>query len=141
MSRIAVALAALVAITACSSLPSELEPFDGTFEYVAFDADGAQVLEGELVLDVKDDGTVRGTWKIDWVEGADRNTVVGPQVGEGALEGSVEGGELSANLNPQSSDNNVTLLASLDGSLLVGSWEYTTFSGSTSTGAFTATRR
>ncbi len=140
MSRFALGLTILFA-SACSSLPSELEPFDGTFDYAAFDGDGARVLVGRLELNVKDDGSITGSWEIGWVEGANQQTPVGPQVGTGSLVGAVADGDLSLNLNPQNSDDNVGLQGALDGVRIAGGWEYVTFAGPTGSGAFRATKR
>lgn len=140
MLRFALGLTVLFA-SACSSLPSELEPFDGTFDYVAFDEDGARVLAGRLVLDVKDDGSIAGSWEIGWAEGANRNTPVGPQVGTGSLAGAITDGELTLNLNPQNSDDNVGLQGALDGTRIAGGWEYVTFAGPAGRGTFRATKR
>lgn len=136
----ALGLVTLLAALGCSSLPAELEPFDGTFDYVAFDSDGARVLEGRLVLNVGEDGSVTGSWEIDWAPGADQNTVVGPQVGNGSLVGNVTDGDLFANLNPQIADNNVFLRGTYVGNQIAGAWDYSTLAGST-VGDFTAAKR
>lgn len=141
MKRIALGLLILLATLGCSTLPAELEPFDGTFDYVAFDSQGARVLEGTLVLNVANDGGVSGTWEINWVEGADQNTVVGPQLGTGSLLGTVTDGDLFANLNPQIADDNVVLQGAYNANRISGRWDYSTFSGPTAAGDFTATKR
>lgn len=140
MSRFALGLTVLFA-SACSSLPSELEPFDGNFDYVAFDEEGTRVLTGRLELDVRDKGSVRGSWEIDWAEGANQHTPVGPQVGKGSLVGTITDGELTLDLNPQNADNDVGLLGALDGARIAGRWEYVTFAGPAGTGTFRATKR
>lgn len=140
LSRFALGVAVLVA-SACSSLPQELEPFDGTFDYVAFDEAGTRVLAGRLVLDVDDGGGVTGSWDIDWVAGADRDTPVGPQVGNGGLVGAILDGDLTLDLTPMIADNDVVLVGALDGSRITGSWQYVTLAGPAGSGTFWATRR
>ncbi len=131
---------AALATTRCSSLPGELEPFDGVFAYRAFDDGGTLVLTGTLLLDVASNGAVSGTWAIERVPGTDPQIVVGPQVGEGELIGSVEDGGVVLELNPGVSDNNVGLLGTLDDGAIVGMWSYVTFVGPTAMGEFSAVK-
>ncbi len=140
LSRIGLGLAVVLA-SACSSLPTELQPFDGTFDYVAFDEEGARVLEGQLVLDVTRSGAVTGTWEVDWAEGADQSTPVGPQVGSGSLAGTITGGSITVDLNPQVADDNVELEGTLGGAGIAGMWQHVTLAGPSGSGTFTATKR
>jgi hypothetical protein len=122
----------------CSSLPSELEPFDGDFSYTAFDDEGTRVLDGTLRLEVRSNGSLSGSWEIKRVAGTDPETVVGPQVGEGELVGSIEEGQLIVNLNPGFADNNVGLVGVVEDQAIMGTWSYVTFAGPTAGGDFTA---
>jgi hypothetical protein len=114
-----------------------LEDLDGAFEYRAFDADGQLLLVGSVTLEVRGDSSITGTWEIGWAPGADRTTVVGPQVGTGTLAGSVGAEHTWIDLNPGWADNNVFLLASTaDHGALAGQWQHSTFIGPVAEGRF-----
>lgn len=126
--------------TACSDTPSQPESLEGRLAYLASDTAGDPLLVGTLVLEVDSDSAIAGQWSIDWMQGADTTTVVGPQLGSGRLVGSVEGGRVFVDLTPDFADNNVFLVADLMDGWLVGSWFFSGFAGPVSSGPFVARR-
>lgn len=126
----------------CSVLePAAVAAVTGDYAYVACDAEGRPLLLGQLALAVETDGTIRGTWEIDRAPGVDRAAEVGPQVGEGEVQGFVQDGHAWLNLNPGWADNNVFLSGVFGPGGIGGSWSWSTLLGPRSGGAFTARRR
>jgi hypothetical protein len=91
---------------------------------------------------MRDDSMISGSWAITWAPGADTTTVVGPQVGSGALAGEIAGGEARIGLNPGWADNNVDLLAAEQRTpdRIVGEWSHTTLIGPIAQERFELTR-
>ena len=135
----------LLLMSGCDGMNAE---GDGMYRYTAFDEAGAVLVRGTLRLDfVEADEAefpvrITGSWDLEQVRD---EATVGPQVGEGRLQGSVDAeGTLWISLNPQMADNNVFLSGSFEEERsgdLQGRWMYSTFVGPTSEGPFTATRR
>ncbi len=143
-SLFACLIAALLLPTACDSGdPSD----DGTYAYQGFDATGALLIEGSLVLDyqeTRDSASpfrITGTWALRQVKAADE---VGPQVGEGDLLGTIDAdGNIVIQLNPGSADNNVGLGGTFTHGrfdTFEGRWDYVTDIGPTNGGTFKAER-
>ncbi len=130
---------------ACGDAPLEVDSLSGRFDYTGLDSAGSQLLTGWLDLAVAQDGSIQGTWLIDWAPDADTTQVVGPQLGTGTLTGQLDNGQVWIDLNPAMSDNNVILTGttSTAGPLprLVGDWTHVTLGGPTVAGFFDAMRR
>lgn len=117
--------------------------FEDVYRYTAYDEGDRAVVTGTLyVVYVPSDvagepGRLRGRWELDATA-----EDVGPQDGEGTLEGTVEGDAFDVNLNPGMADNNVYLRGRFeeDRARMAGEWSYTTFVGPTAGGRFEAER-
>jgi hypothetical protein len=121
----------------------------GALTYTGYDEGGAPVVEGWVALDVaiiaadpSIPSNVTGTWSLRRV-GAGGS--IGPQVGQGALEGLLQDGRLFVNFNPTRTDDNVIG----DGELTViggpasgmrweGAWTWIDLTGPRRTGTFRA---
>ena len=86
-----------------------------------------------------DSGDVSGSWNLDAV--GTPSPMIGPQVGQGRLEGRVDGASFSANLNPQMVDNNVFLFGVMEAGVITGTWEFSGFPGVLNRGSFSAVRK
>jgi hypothetical protein len=115
---------------------------NGTYRYTATDSAGTELLIGQLDLAFHTDSTISGTWIIDWAPEADQNTAVGPQVGEGTLEGLLAADGVVIDLNPNVADDNVFLYGAFDleseWTGLDGGWGHSTLTGPVAAGYFTA---
>jgi hypothetical protein len=117
----------------------------GAYCYTAFDESGEAVVQGRLVLVIaeSDDANtafrVTGSWMFrQLAEGRE----VGPQVGQGAVRGSIgPDGQVFLDLNPMYADNNVFLTGTFgpDGfEALTGDWFHSTLLGQVAEGSFEA---
>jgi hypothetical protein len=112
-------------------------PF-GSFQYKAYDTLGVAVVQGWLTLNISDSSHVDGEWHFTQV-GTPKN--VGPQNGDGRLQGAFHDSTLSVNLNPQFVDNNVDLTGRYDGKTFKGEWIWSGFPGKLGIGWFTAVQQ
>ncbi len=142
-------LGSMVVCVACARRagPPVVTPIGGTvaqaaggeWEYRADNPEGDRVAEGTLTLRVEESSLISGTWHINPV-GETRD--IGPQIGDGRLEGYVDtGGLVHLNLNPDYADNNVSLVGTIEGDIFTGTWNYATIAGVRTSGAFRASRR
>lgn len=134
---LAIALAALGG-QACNGMTGPGTIPDGGYDYTGFDSSEAVIVRGWLTLDVTNPAQVTGAWHLDPV-GNRQN--IGPQTGDGRLEGSMAGDQLSLDLNPDAADNNVFLYGSIGGGAFRGSWSYSGFAGVLNEGSFEALQR
>ena len=141
--RLVPSLPLLVAMLACSGAPGtqttapRLEDFRDTYTYRAFHQDGRLLLTGTLTFDVRDESTIGGSWSIAWAPGADTTAVVGPQVGEGQLVGTLRRDAVRIALNPGWADNNVDLAAEQrTADRIAGQWSHSTILGQVAQGRF-----
>lgn len=117
--------------------------YEDVYRYTAYDGDGETVVTGTLYLvhvpsDVMDEpDRLQGRWEL---EATAEN--IGPQDGEGTLNGTVEDGAFAINLNPEMADDNVFLQGRFedDRARMVGLWSHTTFIGPAAGGTFEAER-
>ncbi len=137
--RMRVLLFAALTLVACTAGPAETAALRaGGYHYSARSAAGQPLLDGRLEIRSVDDSTLRGTWEIAWVAGADMSADVGPQVGSGTLTGSRRGDTLLIQLNPTYADNNVVLQAVSSADGYAGHWEWNTITGPRTAGPFVA---
>jgi len=111
---------------------------DGSYKYTAYDSLGTIVSKGWLKIEIKDSSNVTGSWEINKV-GNPQN--IGPQTGNGELEGSFNNGKLVLGLNPDFVDNNVGLVGTHERNKYTGKWYYSSFIGLTNWGSFEAERK
>lgn len=109
-----------------------------TFQYIARDSGGSIVVTGSMSILFAETGEISGTWTLEQKGSPDGK--IGPQVGTGKLTGRKKDAGVFINLNPEWADNNVFLDGKMEGNRIVGKWNWSTFAGSTSGGAFEATR-
>ncbi len=144
MKRLALGLLVAAAGVACSDGVTGPEELSGVYVYQATDSTGTVLLIGTLQILFHDDSSVSGSWGIERAPDADIDTEVGPQVGEGTLQGQLSAEDLVLDLNPGSADNNVFLAGALvrgsPAPRLAGDWSHSTLAGAVTAGHFTATR-
>ena len=144
MKRLTLGLFVAVACLGCSDAVTGPDELTGVYAYQAMDSAGTLLLTGTLQLVVHDDSSVTGSWGIDWAPDADTDTEVGPQVGDGTLQGRLGAEELVLDLNPGVADNNVfvagTLVRGSTAPQLAGDWSHSTLVGAVAAGRFAATR-
>jgi hypothetical protein len=148
MSRRLFGLTALLAIAlaACGdsdrSEPIDLEG-ERTYTYTAFAENGTRLLVGTIVLHPRYtradfEQEIEGTWNIGWAPGADTTTIVGPQVGSGALVGMATEDGIVLFLPQFTTDNTVQLSGIVRNNEFRGDWSYSSIAGTVSRGEFTA---
>lgn len=94
------------------------------------------LIRGTWDFQIAADSAVTGTWSAAWLDGADRDAQVGPQVGSGILSGRLlSDGSLSLGLNPDLVDNNVWVEVRPE-SGSIGTWTWSTIAGPWSNGPF-----
>jgi hypothetical protein len=150
-------------VLGCSTMSEPLIPApgrieSGTYRYLTMTADGEPLLEGLLTLALAEDTipdqdsdqggacchwTITGTWESRWVPGVDTSRQIGPQVGSGVLRGAIlhgqeQEGRLLLDLNPYYADNNTGFNVERVDTRLVGTWDWTTFTGVRASGRFIA---
>ncbi len=96
----------------------------GTYNYSGYDAQGSLVVTGRLVLSAETN-PLTGLW--DFQRTGTSTNDIGPQIGQGKLEGSVTASQIWINLNPGWADNNVFLAGNLVGNSVTGRWDYSAF--------------
>lgn len=98
------------------------------YRYTGYYANGNKIVAGGIVLNIKEDGTLTGTWALEKT-GSSGGINIGPQIGTGQLTGTIEGAKASINLNPEYVDNNVILDGEFRNGQFVGTWTNITFRG------------
>ena len=128
------ALLALTAIlTGCTGLTDPTP--EGAFRYASYDTTGTVLVRGWFTMGISDPNMISGEWHFTAV-GSPEN--IGPQTGDGKLVGSIDGGIVRIELNPQYRDNNLGLIGTLEGNRFAGRWEWISFVGVTNQGPFVA---
>lgn len=135
---LAALLAVALAASGCNDMTGPGPIPSGGYAYTGLDANGVVVVTGWLTLDLRDPARVTGEWRLEPV-GNPQN--IGPQTGEGRLQGVMANGVLGVDLNPGSADNNVLLDGSLATNAFRGRWTYWGFAGVLNEGSFEALRR
>lgn len=140
-------LAALCLAAACgSTAPSGPLTIisGGNYAYTAYSPTGVPVLEGTVHLEYGMMPAFRdpprglvGTWETHWIAGADQSTPVGPQVGNGQLDGETDDNGLQLSFLPNQVDNDVSLTGLVYGAEVSGTWNYSTIAGPSQHGRFT----
>ena len=112
--------------------------YETKYQYEAFDNDGKLGVYGLLTINFKDSPDLQGKWEFF---SENDSLEMGAQIGEGQLEGSVQGDTISINLHPGYADHNVILHGKIANSSLTGQWSWITFIGPTNQGNFVATKK
>lgn len=113
-----------------------------SYKYVGLDANGSPIVTGLLTLffaDETEGQSISGSWVLSGPDDPD----LGPQIGEGALTGSVHEGNIAIDLNPGYADLNVYLFGEFDDGAATafrGTWNFSTIVGAVNRGSFSATR-
>ena len=142
-SNIIFALTLVLFLTCDNGTFDAFAPQTGAYFYQAFDTTGTAVIEGWLRLDLgKPENNVSylavsGKWQLSKI-GDPEN--IGPQLGDGKLQGTIEKNKIWLDLNPGWADNNVFLNGTIAKNQIEGFWNYSTFVGSVNGGQFTAVR-
>ena len=145
-SLLALALACQEA-TDVTRTPDAIPP--GAMAYTGYDENGLAAVEGWVQLDLaiiaadpSVPSNVTGAWKLHRVGSGGE---IGPQVGQGKLEGLLQDDQLFVNFNPDSTDDNVGAGGTLkviggpaSGMSWEGTWIWSGFSGTRRTGTFRA---
>ncbi len=134
VSRFLILLIAAAFLGACDENQTKM----GIYRYTAF-LNNSPIVQGFIHLDSLSNGNVRGRWELNFVGAASND--VGPQVGTGTFEGTLDGEVLSINLNPEMADNNVFLQGTFQGDTIRGEWNFSGFAGVISQGTFLAERQ
>ena len=140
-------LALTLLVAACDGTaptgPLNLVP-GGNYTYTAYSAAGDPVLTGTMHLEygalpalAEPPRGLAGTWSIDWAKGADRSTIVGPQIGSGQIDGQTDETGVKLSFLPNRVDNDVSLTGVARGPEVSGTWTYTTLVGPSQHGRFT----
>lgn len=107
----------------------------GAYSYTSFDSSGTAIVEGWLIMNLKDSSQIIGKWHFEKIGNPQD---IGPQVGNGVLEGGVKQNEMWVELNPQFRDNNLQLIGSMENNKYSGTWQWISFIGITNYGTFEA---
>ena len=121
---------------------TDAPPQPGRFVYQGFNPEGILLVTGQLHLEWVTN-LVIGTWAFDYVGPGSPETAgreIGPQIGQGELEGYWDGSRFLINLNKGWADNNVFLDGVYDGTIFQGRWGWSTFGGERTNGTFVAHR-
>ncbi len=108
---------------------------EGNYKYTAYDSLGNAVAQGLIIIEMGDSIKVTGIWKIKAIGNVQN---IGPQTGEGNLNGELRDKTLMIGLNPNYVDNNVTLNGTVKENWYSGKWYYSSFVGVTNWGTFRA---
>jgi len=133
-------VAAILALGAlnCNESTTIMSPrLGGRFLYKSFDSTGTKIVEGWLTLIYRDSVHITGEWHFQKVGSPQR---IGPQVGDGVLEGGVRDETVWVELQPQNRDNNLQLTGTIENGRYHGEWVWISFVGVTNRGPFEAIR-
>ena len=110
----------------------------GAFDYTAYDSLYTKLITGWFTMVLDSDSTITGEWHFTNV--GDVRDDIGPQLGDGTIEGNLSQNAFYLNLNPEWADNNVFLVGFESNGSYSGMWMFSTLTGATNQGPFIATR-
>jgi len=112
----------------------------GTYDFILMDSLSIPLVEGVAEIDTSG-SDVFGSYQIVKVADSTFKGYGSIQRG-GEFKGHYDRttGEVSMNMNPRVADANIFVSAKIYGTILRGTWSYSTFRGNTSGGNFKATR-
>jgi hypothetical protein len=111
----------------------------GDYQYTGYDKNGDKIVEGQISITSIEQKHIKGRWQLNKIGGSLEN--IGPQVGSGALIGSVVDGKVYINLNPNMADSNVNLKGTIEKGHYKGTWSFNGYAGGINQGTFEATRK
>ncbi len=117
--------------------PPQVPVPSGTYSYAAYDSSGTAVISGWFTIAHIDSSAITGDWHFRAI-GSPVN--IGPHAGDGKLAGTLSGGVLQVNLQPNFADNNILLHGSTSSTGIEGTWTWISFIGPTNRGSFIAAR-
>ncbi|UCH65081.1 MAG: hypothetical protein JSW63_10795 [Ignavibacterium sp.] len=141
MKTLIISISGLLAISifsSCNDNGSSSPSTSDTYLYKSYDSTGSLIAEGEFTVNHHESGELTGRWNFQQ-RGSHSNC--GPQFGSGNLVGGIDEDIMWINLNPQMADNNCYLYGNRNRNMFSGEWRWTTFSGITNKGPFTATMK
>jgi len=112
--------------------------YETTYNYKAYDNAGKLGVTGFLTIDFKDTPELLGRWEFS---SEDDSLEMGAQVGEGQLEGTVQGDTLWIDLHPGYADHNIIFNGKIEDDIISGQWSWITTVGIPSQGTFVATKK
>jgi hypothetical protein len=115
--------------------PSVTPP--GAFSYTSYDSLGIVIVRGWFTLRIADSAHVTGEWHFTQIAGG---STIGPQVGDGNLEGGFHTDKLWVELNPQFVDHNCSLGGTYSDTAYAGTWQAIGIMGIYNYGTFHARR-
>ncbi len=118
--------------------PSTSKSPVGIYNYSGYDKSGRKIVEGRLEITSVESNRIKGKWQLRAIGSPDK---IGPQRGDGELEGEINPDGLRINLNPSMNDNNVYLSGKMEGSRFHGTWSFSGFAGAINQGTFEAQRK
>lgn len=110
----------------------------GDYQYTGYSSKGDKIVEGKVSIISREGNRLAGKWRLKTIGDP---KIIGPQVGEGNLEGELNQDRLIINLNPAASDSNVVLTGEIEGGRFHGKWSFDGFAGSMNQGLFEASRQ
>ncbi len=128
-------LALTTILTGCTALTDPTP--GGAYQYTSYDTTGTVLVRGWFTMDISDTNAISGEWHFAAVDSPQN---IGPQTGDGKLAGSVHGGTMWIELNPQYRDNNLGLTGTLQDNRYSGTWRWISFVGITNHGPFEAVK-
>lgn len=145
---VGVYLGIVLGLLACQPKPVAPGPFEGSYDYTAYDADGRAVLVGSFDLRASpgNPAGLVGAWDFRTIDPEPgippvNAAALGPHLGAGQLEASPRGAALAIVLQPNSLDNQVILTGTKRNGIFVGQWQHFAFGSVRAEGTFTAVVR
>jgi hypothetical protein len=115
------------------------KPFPlGDYQYTGYGKNGDKIVEGQLSITSIEQNRIKGEWTLNKIGNPER---IGPQVGTGALIGSIIESKVYINLNPNMADSNVNLKGTIEDGRYHGTWSFDGYAGRLNQGTFEATRK
>ena len=110
---------------------------EGRYQYTSYDSAGTALVNGWFTMNFTDADTFTGEWHFMPIDNPEN---IGPQTGDGELQGVLREGSVSIELNPQYRDNNIELSGVFTEDHMSGTWIWSSLSGPTSQGTFEAVK-
>ena len=139
MKKILLIIITLLSLNfSCQENDNIVEPtLSGKLDYLAYDTTGTLIVNGWLIVELKDSATAGGSWYLNNINNRDD---IGPQEGTGNLVGQIDGSTITIDLNPGNADHNVFLNGTLINNGIEGEWVWSSFIGPTNWGTFKAVK-